>query len=123
MINQYPLWKYLLIAAVVLAGFVYALPNLYGEDPAIQVSALRTESVDQSSRERVVESLREAGLQPKAVDLSGERLLIRFHDTDTQIKAADLTKETLGNRFVVALNLASAAPAWLRSINAQPMYL
>jgi preprotein translocase subunit SecD len=123
MINQYPLWKYLLIAAVVLAGFVYALPNLYGEDPAIQVSALRTESVDQSIRERVVESLREAGLQPKAVDLSGERLLIRFHDTDTQIKAADLTKETLGNRFVVALNLASAAPAWLRNINAQPMYL
>lgn len=123
MINQYPLWKYLLITAVVLAGFVYALPNLYGEDPAIQVSALRTESVDQSIRERVVESLREAGLQTKAVDLSDERLLIRFHDTDTQIKAADLVKEALGNRFVVALNLASAAPDWLRSINAQPMYL
>ena len=123
MINQYPLWKYLMIALIVLAGMVYALPNLYGEDPAIQVSALRAQTVDEVLRDRAVESLQGAGLTTKSVDLQGEQLLIRFFDTDAQIKAADTLKQALGNGFVVALNLASAAPDWLRAINAQPMYL
>jgi preprotein translocase subunit SecD len=123
MINQYPLWKYLLIALIVVAGAVYALPNFYGEDPAIQVSATRTEKVDAAIRDRVLESLRDNGLIHKAAELQEDRLLVRFNDTDSQIKAADVLKQMLGNRFVVALNLASAAPAWMRAISAQPMYL
>jgi preprotein translocase subunit SecD len=123
MINQYPLWKYLLIALVVLTGVVYALPNLYGENPAIQVSGLRTDVVDESIRKRVAEALDGAGLTTKSLEMENESLLVRFNDTDTQIKAADVLKQTLGKGFVVALNLASAAPAWMHTIHARPMYL
>ncbi|MBI5461164.1 MAG: protein translocase subunit SecD [Gammaproteobacteria bacterium] len=123
MINQYPLWKYLLIAAILIAGAVYALPNLYGEDPALQVSATRAEQVDTTIRDRVVEALREAGIRHGKIELQNERLLVRFADTEAQLKAADKVQTVLGNRYVVALNLASAAPAWLQSISARPMYL
>ena len=123
MINQYPLWKYLLIALIVLTGIVYALPNLYGENPAIQVSGLRGEVVDDAIRSQVEEALSGASLPIKSVQMEKESLLVRFNDTDTQIKAADVIKQALGKNFVVALNLASAAPAWLQAINARPMYL
>jgi preprotein translocase subunit SecD len=123
MINQYPLWKNLMIAAILIAGLIYALPNLYGEDPAIQVSATRTEKVDAAIRDRVLETLRDAGLAHKSAELEEERLLVRFHDTETQLKAADRVETALGNRFVVALNLASAEPAWLQALRAKPMYL
>ncbi|MFN2308857.1 MAG: protein translocase subunit SecD [Gammaproteobacteria bacterium] len=123
MINQYPLWKNLMIAAILIVGFIYALPNLYGEDPAIQISATRTEKVDAAIRDRVLEALRDAGLTHKAVDLEGDRLLVRFNDTDTQLQAADRVETALGERFVVALNLASAEPAWLSALRAKPMFL
>lgn len=123
MINQYPLWKYLLIALIVLTGMVYALPNLYGENPAIQVSGLRGEVVDDAIRNQVEEALGSAGLPTKSIEMQKESLLVRFNDTDTQIRAADVIKQALGKNFVVALNLASAAPAWLQAINARPMYL
>ena len=123
MINQYPLWKYLLIAVILLAGAVYALPNLYGENPALQISATRGEEVNAAVSERVVEALRAAGVAHGEVELQDERLLVRFADTEAQLKAADQVQTVLGNRFVVALNLASAAPSWLQRINARPMYL
>ena len=123
MINQYPLWKYLLIATALVVGILYSLPNLYGEDPAIQVSGTRGEQVDGAIRDRVANALREANLAPKAVELQEDRLLVRFADTDLQLLAADRLQAVLGNDFVVALNLASAAPAWLQAINARPMYL
>ena len=123
MINQYPLWKYLLVAAVLVVGILYSLPNLYGEDPAVQVSGTRGEVVDEAIRERVSEALHEAGLATKSVAMEGERLLVRFPNTDVQLKAADHLANLLGNNFVVALNLASAAPPWLQSISARPMYL
>ena len=93
MINQYPLWKYLLIAVILLAGAVYALPNLYGENPALQISATRGEQVNAAVSERVVEALRTAGVAHGEVELQDERLLVRFTDTDTQIKAADTLKQ------------------------------
>ncbi len=123
MINQYPLWKYLLICIILLVGAVYALPNLYGEDPALQISAIRGEQVDTAISDRVVASLREAGIAHGEIELKEDRLLVRFAGTEEQIKAADKVQAMLGNRFVVALNLASAAPAWLQAISAHPMYL
>ncbi|MFP5505897.1 MAG: protein translocase subunit SecD [Gammaproteobacteria bacterium] len=123
MLNQYPLWKNLLIAVILVVGLIYALPNLYGEDPAIQVSATRTEQVDATIRDRVLETLRDAGLAHKSAELMEDRLLVRFNDTETQLQAADRVEAALGNRFVVALNLASAEPAWLQALNAKPMYL
>jgi preprotein translocase subunit SecD len=121
--NQYPLWKYLLIVAAVIVGVLYALPNLYGEDPSIQISPLRGERVDEAIRDRVAEALQEAGLSDIGVELGDNRLLVRFPDTEIQLAAADRLQQLLGDRFVVALNLASAEPAWLQAVNAQPMYL
>ncbi|HEB99940.1 MAG TPA: protein translocase subunit SecD [Thiotrichales bacterium] len=121
--NQYPFWKYLLILVVMLVGAIYALPNLYGEDPAVQISPSRMEQVDEAVRDSVTRALEDAGIPYKRVELGADRLLVRFEDTEAQLKAADRLQEVLGNRFVVALNLASAEPEWLRDMGALPMYL
>ncbi len=123
MLNQYPLWKNLLIVLVVLFGALYALPNVYGEDPAIQVSPTRGAKVDSLVRDRVVKALNQAGYAYKRIELGQDRLLVRFADTEVQLKAADRLRAALGRKFVVALNLASAEPAWLRELRAEPMYL
>ena len=121
--NRYPLWKYLLLLTIIGIGLLYALPNIYGEDPALQVSPTRADLVD----DKVVGSIRAAlenkGLAPIAVENSGKSLLLRFTDTDTQLKAKDIVAETIGDQYVVALNLAPSTPQWLRDIGGQPMYL
>jgi len=123
MINQYPLWKYLLILAVIVIGSLYALPNLYGDNPAVQVSATRDLKINTQTRDQIIHSLKNAGLSYQSISLEGERLLIRFTDTGDQLRAADVLTEELERGYVVALNLASATPDWLKSINALPMYL
>ena len=121
--NRYPLWKYLLVLAVILLGLVYFLPNLYGEDPAIQVSATRTTKVDAVTHARVEEVLKQANLAYSASQLDDKGLKVRFRDTDTQIKARDAVQRALGDNYTVALNLLSATPAWFSWIKANPMYL
>ncbi|HEX9626744.1 MAG TPA: protein translocase subunit SecD [Acidiferrobacterales bacterium] len=121
--NKYPLWKYLLIAAVIVPGLVYFLPNLYGEDPAIQVAPSRAAPVDQATRERVEAALTGAGLPYDAVTLSETGIKVRFPDTETQLKARELVQWKLGDDYTVALNLLPATPAWLGWFNARPMYL
>ncbi|MFA7095222.1 MAG: protein translocase subunit SecD [Gammaproteobacteria bacterium] len=122
MINQYPLWKYLLILAVLITGVIYALPNLYGEDPAVQVSSTRS-TVDDATARAVEDALRQANLAHRPVEISEGRLLVRFADTESQLKAADILTDALGSGHVVALNLAPATPQWLQKLNALPMYL
>lgn len=121
-LNQYSLTKYLIILAVLLIGLLYAAPNLYGEDPAVQVSAGRDALLD-GFEDRVNTILADADLKPFAVEMTGNRYLGRFNSLDKQAKAVDLLKEKLGDGYVVAPNLAPATPQWLRSINALPMYL
>jgi preprotein translocase subunit SecD len=121
--NRYPLWKYLLILAIVVPGVVYFLPNLYGEDPAIQVSATRTTKVDAVTQAQVEQVLKHAGLETRALSRDERGLKVRFRDTDTQIKARDTVQRALGDGYTVALNLLPATPAWLNWINANPMYL
>ncbi len=123
MINQYPLWKYLLIAVIVITGVIYALPNLYGEDPAVQISPARSEQMDETVQHRVGKVLEQNGIAPLRTEYTGQRMLLRFSDTEIQLKAYDLIRDALGNRYTVALNLAPATPAWLQSLNAKPMYL
>ncbi|MDI5984723.1 protein translocase subunit SecD [Halomonas sp. M4R5S39] len=124
MLNRYPLWKYLLILAVLIGGLVYSLPNLFPEDPAVQVSSERGDaSVDARQLERIRESLGEAGIEIKAIENEDNRLLIRLLDTDDQIKARDRITALLGDEYVVALNLAESTPPWLRSLSASPMTL
>lgn len=123
MLNRYPLWKYILVVAVLLVGMLYSLPNLYGEDPAVQVSPNRGASLDTAVQSRVEDLLRQHGISVKSLALEGERLLIRLRDTESQLEASDFIAQALGPGYTVALNLAPAAPQWLRAINGLPMYL
>ena len=121
--NRYPLWKYLLILAIVLVGLVYFLPNLYGEDPAIQISATRTTKVDVTTLAQVEQVLKQADIEYLASQLDVKGIKVRFRDTDVQIKARDAVQRALGDNYTVALNLLSATPAWFSWIKANPMYL
>ncbi len=125
MINQYPLWKYLLILAVVIIGALYALPNIYGDDPAIQVTAARAAQVDEATAKQVEGLLKQAHIPIKQLSLNekGDTLLIRFKGVEDQLKAKDIIGSGLGKDYTVALNMASAAPHWLKAVNAEPMYL
>jgi preprotein translocase subunit SecD len=121
--NRYPLWKNLLVLSVLALAILYTLPNFFGEDPSVQLSPLRNAKVDQSTLIQVEKLLADAGLTPKTVELAEARILVRFPDTDTQLKGEDVLKAGMGNNYTVALNLAPATPSWLRAINAKPMYL
>jgi len=121
--NQYPAWKYLLIIALLVVGILYALPNLYGEDPAVQVSGGRGAVVDDTIQGLLKSKLTDAGISSKSFEETERGLLVRFSDTEIQLVAADLFKDALGPDFIVALNLAPSTPAWLQAINALPMYL
>ncbi len=122
--NQYPLWKYLLILAAFILGLVYTLPNFYGESPAVQVSPLRTSiKVDSALMAKVADILKTASLDPEVVSMDATSVKARFKDTDSQLKAKDVLQAQLGENYVVALNLLSRSPQWMTSINALPMYL
>jgi preprotein translocase subunit SecD len=121
--NQYPAWKYLLIIVLLVVGILYALPNLYGEDPAVQVSSLRGAPLGDTLAGVVETRLADSKLKPKSIEAANERLLVRFTNTEDQLAAADLIKEALGADYVVALNLAPSTPHWLQAIGALPMYL
>src|SRR5450755_3639045 len=120
--NQYPLWKYLLILAALLAGLIYTLPNLYGESPAVQVSPLRTSlKADDALLERVGNVLKSASINPELAMLDGNSVKARFADTDTQLKAKDVLVAQLGEDYVVALNLLPRSPQWLTLLIARLM--
>ncbi len=127
--NRYPLWKYLLIAATLILGLLYTLPNLFGEAPAVQVSSIKaTVKVDTALLGRVEETLKSAGIAPDGVFADQNSVRARFGDTETQIKAKDAIERALNPdpenaAYVVALNLISRSPAWLTAIHALPMYL
>jgi preprotein translocase subunit SecD len=127
--NRYPLWKYLVIAVALTIGVLYTLPNFFGEDPAVQVSAARsTVKVDATTRQRVEQLLSQAGIQPLAISQDESSIKIRLETTDQQLKAKDALQRALAPdpdnaSYVVALNLLSKTPAWMASVNARPMYL
>jgi preprotein translocase subunit SecD len=124
MLNQYPLWKYILLVVVLLFSSIFALPNIYGEDPAIQIGH-RTKSLTAEDKTTVENIIQGKQIEFKSADLNIEKgnLLIRFTDTETQLVAAEVLKESLGRQYLIALNLAPATPDWLRALNAAPMYL
>mgnify|MGYP002634475080 CR=1 FL=1 len=122
--NRYSLWKYLLILIVFMLGFLYTLPNFYGESPAVQVMPLRANiKADTVLLRRVTEALKAANVDVEIISLDVTSVKARFKDEDTQLKAKDILKAQMGDDYVVALNLLSRSPVWLSSLNAQPMYL
>ncbi|MBH2010204.1 MAG: protein translocase subunit SecD, partial [Xanthomonadaceae bacterium] len=127
--NRYPAWKYALIVVVLLIAALYTLPNFFGEAPAVQVSSSKsTVKVDTTTLARVEQALKEANISADGITLEAGSIKARFGDVDTQGKAKDaiqkaLTPDAADPAYVVALNLLSRSPAWLTSLNANPMYL
>ncbi|HWU34619.1 MAG TPA: protein translocase subunit SecD [Methylovorus sp.] len=122
--NRYPLWKYLLVLTALVLGVVYSLPNLFGESPAVQVSTAKSSAkLDPALLGQVEDILKQEKITYEAVFLDANGVKVRFENADTQINAKDVLQGKLGKDYVVALNLISRSPSWLRSIGALPMYL
>ncbi len=126
MLNRFPLWKYLLIVVVLGIAFIYSAPNLYPDDPAVQITgAAISLDVTEADLDRASKALAEAGIAVKAVSLDeqGRGGLLRLTDQDDQLPAKDVVRRALGDAYVVALNLAPTTPDWLRDLGASPMKL
>jgi preprotein translocase subunit SecD len=121
--NQYPAWKYLLIVLVLVLGAFYALPNLFGKDPALQVTSARGFDIPLDLQANIDDALIVENIDFKGWEQQGNRLLYRFNSTEEQLIAADALKEALGEQYVVALNLAPSTPDWLRVMGGKPMTL
>lgn len=123
MLNRYPLWKNLLLILFIVLGFIYAEPNLFGEDPSVQVSGVPGIYVSDQVLNQITNTLDNNHLTYKSAAIDKRNILVRFKDTDTQLKASDILKAALGDNYTVALNLAPATPNWLIALGAQPMKL
>ncbi|WP_313070752.1 protein translocase subunit SecD [Melaminivora sp.] len=127
--NRYPAWKYAILVIALLIGFLYTLPNFFGEAPAVQVSSAKaTVKVDTAVRERVEQALAAAGVASDSIVLEGTSVRARFDTPDNQLKAKDAIERALipdagDPAYIVALNLVSRSPDWLTAIHARPMYL
>ncbi|HET7588194.1 MAG TPA: protein translocase subunit SecD [Gammaproteobacteria bacterium] len=121
--NQYPAWKYILLIVVVAVGLLLALPNVYGEDPAIQVSMTTDQSLPENTVATVQQTLDKASLPYKKVERQEDNVLVRFEDTETQIKAEAAIKQALGDNYAVTVNLAPSTPDWVQALGLQPMNL
>ena len=122
---EFPRWKHVLIVLVALFGLLYALPNMYPQDPSVQVTASRGNQITQALGDRVRNQLDEAGVEVKSIDVDAANgnMIVRLMDLDAQTRASDLLRENLGQDYSVALNLASTVPDWLTGFGASPMVL
>lgn len=122
--NKFPLWKNLMILLIISFGFVYAAPNLFPPDPAIQLSGQSGAMViDQAVLNKVEKSLNEAGIEHFAGEADGESLLVRLQDIKMQLRAKEVIQAEMGGNYIVALNLAPTTPDWLSSLGGVPMKL
>ncbi len=123
MLNKYPLWKTLMVAFIVAIGALYATPNLYGEDPAVQVSGLRGVEANVATLDTIKANLTDNNIAFTNIVLEKGQVLTRFKNTEDQLKARDVLDDKLGNKYSVALNLTPATPDWLATIGGTPMKL
>lgn len=122
--NRYPLWKYLLIAATLILGALYTLPNFFGETPAVQVSTNRQSIViNEQTEQRINQALQQAGIATDGMFIADNSLKVRFKDAETQLKARDVIENALGEGYITALNLIADSPEWMAKIKANPMFL
>ena len=122
--NRYPLWKTILIGAVIVIGLLYTLPNFFGESPAVQVSPAKSNlKVDQDLLKKVEDVLKLADIAFDGLYLDESGVKVRFANPEAQIQAKDKLIANLGKEYTVALNLLPQTPAWLQAIGAKPMYL
>ena len=123
MLNQNSFFKVLVVLFMVLMCGLYALPNLYGEDNAVQISGSRNATVTAALESRITSALAEQNIPIKSVEFENEQLLIRLPDSDSQLKARDFLDRELGTDYVVAMNLAPDTPEWLEGLGGTPMKL
>jgi len=121
--SDFPRWKYALVAIVLALGLLYAAPNVFRPQPAVQISANRGATIDASVQKKVEDTLDKAKIPYQDVAIEGDRLLARFANTDVQLHASDTLRLALGDNYTVALNLASTVPHWLEAIGAHAMPL
>jgi len=122
--NRYPVWKYIIIAVALVAGFMYTLPNFFPEVPAVQVSTSKaTVKIDEGTLATVQSALKAANIAHDGATVDATGVKVRLADTDTQLRAKDVLQKRLGGDYIVALNLLSSTPRWLAAIGALPMYL
>ena len=121
--KPFALWKTLLLLVAVTFGAIYAAPNLYGEDLAVQISAEDSADLDSVFGDQVSRILGERGLQAKSSQIELGRWIVRMPDAESQLQAADALRRDLGRGYQVALNLAPKTPQWLIDLGAQPMAL
>ncbi|MFO1374085.1 MAG: protein translocase subunit SecD [Agitococcus sp.] len=121
---RYPLWKYILIVIVLLVSAIYSLPNLYPDEPAIQISGANAGvKADKTVLSQAETALKQAGLTFHGSEVQAKGVLLRVNTSDEQLKAQEIVRRALGDGYVVALNLAPTTPEWLLSLNAAPMKL
>ncbi|KRG69083.1 protein translocase subunit SecD [Pseudoxanthomonas dokdonensis] len=118
---EFPRWKYVLILLVVLFSAFYALPNIYPQDPSVQITANRGFEIDANLTKRVETALKGAGVTAKSLDQDDKSLLVRLSSLEDQTKANDTLRPVLGEDYTLALNLASTVPSWLSDLGARPM--
>ena len=124
MLNKYPLWKNLVIVFALVIGFIYALPNFFPDDYAIQITGARgSTEVEQRVLDRALAKLEQEGIEVKSSLLEERDALIRLTSSDDQLRARPAVQAALGNEYLVALNMAPSTPGWLRSLGAGPMKL
>lgn len=121
--NRYPVWKYVMIAIILLIGIIYSIPNFFPSEPAVQISAKTEQTIDPAEMQRFEQVLKDQGLSFQASENNGSQVLFRFADTDMQLKASEALKTSVGDKYIVALNLAQSTPQFLRALHANPMYL
>ncbi|MFI0459533.1 MAG: SecDF P1 head subdomain-containing protein, partial [Candidatus Thiodiazotropha endolucinida] len=121
--NQYPLWKNLMVLLVVLLGGLFALPNLFDQDPSMEISAQRDAVIDQTTESRVQQALDKVGITAKGMAQKNGKLLVRFLSSEDQLKAMDQIAAELGENYTPALTLSPDLPDWLVGLGAEPMYL
>jgi preprotein translocase subunit SecD len=121
--NDFPRWKYAIVVVVLLLGVLYGVPNLFVQQPAVQVVANRGATVDQALKEQVQGTLEKEKIGFQSIDISNDHLLVRLPvgENELQAKAAETLKTSLGEQYTVALNLASTVPGWMRAIGAREM--
>ncbi|WP_434926756.1 protein translocase subunit SecD [Shewanella sp. HL-SH8] len=123
MLNKYPMWKNLMVMIVIAVGCFYAMPNLFGEDHAVQVVATRSAEVTVTTQSNITAVLESKGIAIKRSELENGQLLVRVSDPEQQLLAKEAIAEALGNNYTVALNLAPATPEWLEALGGSPMKL
>lgn len=123
MLNRYPFWKYMVLVGFIVIGLFYALPNIYGEDPAIQISGSRGEIVTPVTQDLIKSTLDKHHISSHEITLRNNTILIRVGTNDEQLKAKEILTKVLSSNYVIALNLAPSTPRWLKVIGAEPMKL